>query len=670
MGGYRRRTIGRIWGYWFVLGGIGWSTIATPAVAQLPPAQIPPVIPDQTLPTPSTVVGSDRLWQVEGGTQAGDNLFHSFEAFSIPIDHTVRFVPGGDIAQIIARVTGAEGSLIDGVLASEGTATLFLVNPNGIVLGPNAQLQLGGSFIGTTADSVVFADGMEFRAGSHGTAPPLLTATMPLGLQFGQGIGTISGTGQGPTAQPGLGVTPGQTLGLVGRSLNFSGVALAVPSGRLELGAVTEGTVGLQPGGLPGSWRLEYGTVDEFGPLTLQRGSSVVGLGVLPQESGAVVLAGDDITVSRSRVLSQTSAAAPGPSLEIQSTGTLAVLAGAGDPPLATGIFSVVPEGVSQDGGAIAVTADQLNIQAGGRLQSSTQGPGNAGDLLVSARAIAIDGFASVGVLEELSFDNSAESAITSLALGGGDSGAITVAADQVALTNGAVIETLSAPEARGRARSVDLTVADQLTLMGVNPENAVQTSRIATLTFGDGIGEALTVRAGTIQLADGAQVITLTSGRGSGGALDVMVDGLLQISGENLARPGQGAGSAVATIAFGAEKGGDITINANHIRLEAGASLGAQALNNFLGVTTIPEAGQSDSGQVVVRADLIELIGTSVFNSAVPSNIASATFGSGDAGPVLVEANELRIFNGGTLASSTLISFLGTLEQPEAGHR
>ncbi|MEM9772352.1 MAG: filamentous hemagglutinin N-terminal domain-containing protein, partial [Cyanobacteria bacterium P01_D01_bin.73] len=253
------------------------------AIAQLPPTEAP-VIPDGTLPNPSTVStemqGGNALMQIGGGTATGQNLFHSFERFSVPTDQTVRFVPSGDIARIIARVTGGDGSFIDGTLASSGGAALFLINPNGISFGPNAQLQLGGSFIASTAESMVFADGAEFRTGVNGNSTPLLTSTVPLGLQLGAGSGDITGVGRGRTDTPGLTLAPGQTLGLLGRSLDFAGVAIAAPSGDFQAGAVTSGTVGLDS-----NLQLNYDNVDQFGDLTLREGSFVRVTTAVPQVS-------------------------------------------------------------------------------------------------------------------------------------------------------------------------------------------------------------------------------------------------------------------------------------------------------------------------------------------------------------------------------------------------
>ena len=148
------------------------------------------IVPDATLPVNTTVIVNDNNNFIQGGTQAGNNLFHSFQEFSLLKGERATFINSTDIQNIFTRVTGGSISTIDGIIKSKSSANLFLLNPNGIVFGPNASLNIGGSFIATTASSVQFGNGREFSANvSQNT--PLLIVNVPLGLQYGQQPGTI-----------------------------------------------------------------------------------------------------------------------------------------------------------------------------------------------------------------------------------------------------------------------------------------------------------------------------------------------------------------------------------------------------------------------------------------------------------------------------------------------
>jgi filamentous hemagglutinin family protein len=161
-----------------------WIQIVwVPILGQVAIAQ---VVPDRTLPVGErSAISGDPNIQIDGGATRGSNLFHSFQQFSIPTNSSVFFNNSTDITNIIARITSNSRSDIDGLIRANGVANLFLINPNGIIFGPNARLAIGGSFLASTADSLKFADGWEFSTKAT-QDPPLLTISVPIGLQPGR----------------------------------------------------------------------------------------------------------------------------------------------------------------------------------------------------------------------------------------------------------------------------------------------------------------------------------------------------------------------------------------------------------------------------------------------------------------------------------------------------
>ncbi|MEL7245530.1 MAG: filamentous hemagglutinin N-terminal domain-containing protein, partial [Cyanobacteria bacterium J06573_2] len=178
------------------------------------------IVPDNTLPNNSKVKVEENKSIIEGGTTAGSNLFHSFEKFGIDTENQAHFNNAVDISNIITRVTGKSISDIDGLIKANGAANLFLINPNGIVFGDNARLDIGGSFVGSTADSLIFPGDVEFSA-VNPDVKPLLTMNVPVGLQYGNNLGSIQVKGDGEgirnsseivDTQNGLRVKPDKTL--------------------------------------------------------------------------------------------------------------------------------------------------------------------------------------------------------------------------------------------------------------------------------------------------------------------------------------------------------------------------------------------------------------------------------------------------------------------------
>jgi filamentous hemagglutinin family protein len=132
--------------------------IALPALAQ--------ITPDATLGdeastlTPNAVLQGEIVDLIGGGAIRGSNLFHSFQEFNVNEGQQVYFANPDGIASILSRITGGNPSNIFGTLGVDGAADLFLLNPNGIVFGENAALDIEGSFYASTAEAIPLGDGI------------------------------------------------------------------------------------------------------------------------------------------------------------------------------------------------------------------------------------------------------------------------------------------------------------------------------------------------------------------------------------------------------------------------------------------------------------------------------------------------------------------------------
>ncbi|BBD64194.1 filamentous hemagglutinin outer membrane protein [Nostoc commune NIES-4072] len=183
------------------------------AIAAANESALAQIVPDKTLETNSVVIPSPNFDLIDGGTRRGANLFHSFEQFNVKEGGRASFSNPSGIKNIISRVTGGNRSEIFGTLGVLGTANLFLINPNGIIFGPNAQLTIGGSFLATTANAIGFGEQGLFSA-SVPNSPALLTVN-PSALLFNQIARPI--TNQSTRATRGLQLSGNQkSLLLVG----------------------------------------------------------------------------------------------------------------------------------------------------------------------------------------------------------------------------------------------------------------------------------------------------------------------------------------------------------------------------------------------------------------------------------------------------------------------
>ena len=187
---------------------------------------VPPTLPSLNFCTANCVI--------TGGTRAGTNLFHSFGQFSIGVGDVATFqntqINGAFplTSNILSRVTGGNISEIYGTLgtADFGNANLFLMNPAGIIFGPNATLNVGGSVTFTTANNIKLIDGQLFNAAPNPVADPLLSAAPIASFGFlGPTVAPITVYGlnvQGPMPTDDAGAPSGQKVALIGGDIKFT----------------------------------------------------------------------------------------------------------------------------------------------------------------------------------------------------------------------------------------------------------------------------------------------------------------------------------------------------------------------------------------------------------------------------------------------------------------
>ncbi|MGF1535647.1 MAG: filamentous hemagglutinin N-terminal domain-containing protein, partial [Elainellaceae cyanobacterium] len=198
-------------------------TLGVVASFAIAPSAMAQIVPDGTLGAegsrliPEQVIRGALGDRIDGGAVRGSALFHSFDQFNVNELQRVYFNNPVGIEAILSRVTGNDVSDIMGTLGVDGGADLFFLNPNGIVFGENARLDVAGSFVASTSDRFTLLDGSVFSA-TDPQAPPLLTVNVPVGLQ----PGGITEPGRGDIVSDGV-LFAGQDLALNGNNLDLEG---------------------------------------------------------------------------------------------------------------------------------------------------------------------------------------------------------------------------------------------------------------------------------------------------------------------------------------------------------------------------------------------------------------------------------------------------------------
>lgn len=632
------------------------------AISQVPTVCSAQIVRDGTIgPDAGTQPsGPDYAIGQELGERAGSNLFHSFQYFNVRSNESATFTGDASIQNVFGRVTGNDASTINGLLSLQiPDANLFLINPNGIIFGANAQINVDGVFNASTSEGLQFTDGGRFV--TDPLVPPILSHANPVNFGF-------LGDRAAPIELDGTNLIVTRGVVLDASDVRFNnGAQLATTTDAREGGDIVitaSGDVtfsGAQPNsakpaglatiaqgdGAGGSIDVRAANVsigDGGFLLSVTNGAGAGGnISVSADES--VVLAGSDVALQPAAINTLAGGAAGGRAgdVRVEATrvafddGARVVSRGGGDLTVlasdrvtfsglsrsGAGASLTAFTGAESDSGDVRIEAPQVALEDGAFFGTSTLGGGDGGSVYIRAsESLVLSGhnalspFAFVAALS----DQAATGAGGSIVIEGGD----------VSLNDGAQL--------KAETGDISLHATGGVSLSGfAGISNAGSTISTSSTTAGD--AGSIDISASTVNLSDSALVMANSYASGKGGAINVTASERVTIDGLQ-PLPGY-IPSAVSAGSTGTGDGGSIALAAPVIELTNG------------GLVTTTSAGDGAGGDIYLTAgERITLYG--VGRGANPSNIASVAGSTKGAGAIVLNAPTIELFDGAFVGSST----------------
>ncbi|MEG4574526.1 S-layer family protein [Microcoleus sp. N3A4] len=591
------------------------------------------IIPDNTLGPESSRTVADTINnlpsdRITGGAIRGVNLFHSFGEFNIKGGRGAYFENPSGIANIFTRVTGGNPSNILGTLGVLGNGNLFLINPKGIVFGPNARLDLRGSFIGSTADSIVFNNGVEFSSTNPQTSP-LLTVNIPVGLRFRENPGTIVNRSTAlekvnipASAVPipisdrvGLAVEPGQTLALIGGDIQLQGGNLTASSGQILLGsAASPGLVNfaLTPGE-KGNLTLNYDNIQNFGNIQISDGSLIDTSGT---GGGRVELKGGNVALSGARIYALT-------------LGNI-------------------------DGRDIDISAQKLRVENGTQFSTLTLGDGAGGNInfraadSVEISGLGVEGYQQVAIKYLVSGTTDPFDPLFVLfngSAGAGSGGNITIDTGRLLFNNGVVGSGITFGGGRGgnliiRANTFEMVGS------GINNGTAKEST---------GAGGSISVDVARLIMRDGSLLSTTSYSSGPSGNININAAESVELSNSG---PTTVVSTGISTLSIGSNgRAGNINVDTKRLTLSGGSAF-TVGTGVLIGRFLFSRDG-GPAGNLTVRAtESVEVSGISqLLSSGIQSAsaLSSGTLSSSRGGDIRIDTPSLTVRDGGVVSTSSL---------------
>ncbi|MDZ8264456.1 MAG: filamentous hemagglutinin N-terminal domain-containing protein [Nostoc sp. ChiQUE01b] len=582
-----------------------WSLFGIVAFVPTPVFAQSAIAPDNTLgPENSNVVTNFNDSPVEvitGGATRGINLFHSFREFNVSEGREAYFLsPSADIQNILARVTGSNRSEILGKLGTSGNSqpNLFLINPNGIIFGGKASLDVQGSFVGTTANGVQFENQGNFSA-TNPQAAPLLSVN-PSALLFNQ-------INQGEIINRSRQVATLGSFYLIGGDITFDGGVASSLGNRLELGAVA-GTGNVELIGSGNQMQLAFPDGVPKADIFLQNNAFA-----LTSKGGAITVNAGNISLSGNSSISsllQTGEGQPG-----VTAGDIVVNA-TGDVTLdnVSNIASRGSENSLGNTGNIVINSQSIRLKNQSIIDSN--GPRSRGNIILNGK-------------DDISLDNSF---ITTSGIFNpiGKAGDITITTRNINLSNQSTIS--SGNTGQGQGGKITLKAQEAISLSG---------SDISSSSTASAFGQVNNQPSGDIEIntrkltLDGSNTLIGSSNldEGRGGDIRIVADDSILLNDLAL----------ISSSSTGQGDAGNIQLETRSLTLTNGGNIGTQSL------------GIGSSGKLLVNAsDSVTLSGITTFidpqtgeTSTTGSRLSTSALGTGNSGQLTINTQRLSKWAG-----------------------
>ena len=634
-----------------IIGILGSCSIA-PAYGQ--------IIPDGTTVDTSVLGNCQSSCSITGGTVAEQNLFHSFTEFNINPGEGVYFNDPG-VENIFSRITGTNSSEIFGTLGVlGGNANLFLINPNGIVFGEGATLDLNGSFFATTASEIQFGD----RAFSTvlEVKIPLLTVD-PSALFFNQ----IGQNGSIILDGANLTVSPQQDIALLGKESNTPGILLknstiAGSGENIFLGAVKgNATVEIKDNLQP-----QFSEAVHRGDITLTQASQIIADNSNNVGDREINFEAKNLKIEEnSNVLSFTSGSGNSANININASESVKIT---GTGTEANAFQQLLLQNIIPNGN-ISFTSSAL--------QTDTSGSGNAGNIKISTSNLTLDrggaiisntsdrgksGNVAIDVLDSFVLQSSGLLTGSSSTFSSGEVGKITIDTWQLLLEPGSIIS--SSTSGSGNAGNLTINALDSVQIKQT-PANSIIPTGIYSNTISDlGIGGNLTINTQRLSIHDGGQLST------SSGIF--AADGLIPLGGQggnifiNAAEFVEVGGisadgffpSSISSATNTSNPAGNITINTGSLFLNPYGSISASSLGTGAGGNIFINATDSVKltgiGNNRLQQLYTDLLSEQVQLQSIPLGLTAFTILAGDTGNISIVTPRLSLESGGFLTTGT----------------